>query len=81
MLRGMVMQKINLTTDQAIGLESFLQRHIYNLHNYLYDEEDIPEGWSPYGIYDGCDVCEVRENLMATFDFLKLYNIVDIAVE
>jgi len=77
----MVMQQIDLTKDQAEGLEDFLQKHIYNLYNYLYDEEDVDEGWSPYGIYDGCDVCEIRENLMATFDFLKINNIVDIAVE
>ena len=48
---------------------------------HLYDEEDVREGWEPYDLYDGCDVCDTREQLMATFDWLKSNGLVDVYVE
>lgn len=48
---------------------------------YLYDEEDVKEGWEPYDPYDGCDTCNTREQLMATFDWLRSRQKVDIFVQ
>jgi hypothetical protein len=47
--------------------------------NYLYDDV-VPEDWEPYDLYDGCETCETREQLMATFDWLKSNGKVDIYV-
>jgi hypothetical protein len=48
--------------------------------SYLYDDI-VPEDWEPYGLYDGCETCETREHLMATFDWLKSNGKIDIFVE
>jgi hypothetical protein len=47
----------------------------------LYDEEDVREDWQPYDVYCGCDTCNSRESLMATFDWLRSNNVVDIFVK
>lgn len=47
----------------------------------LYDEEDVREDWQPYDAYCGCDTCNSRESLMATFDWLRSNDIVDIFVQ
>lgn len=75
------MQEIGLSTKQAGDLEEYLEYHYYHLSNYLNDVDDIPEGWEPFGPYDGCITCEIRENLMAVFTWLKNNNIVDIYVK
>lgn len=75
------MQEVKLTVKQAESLQSFVTDHRNDCYTYLYDEESIREGWEPYDIYDGCDVCETRESLMATFDWLKSNGIVDVYVE
>ena len=74
------MQNIKLTNKQAGDLEAFLEYHYYNLSNYNNDEGSVPEGWEPYGPYDGCITCEIRENLMAIFTWLKENDIVNISV-
>jgi hypothetical protein len=48
--------------------------------SYLYDDV-VPEDWEPYDLYDGCETCETREHLMATFDWLKSNGKIDIFVE
>ena len=75
------MQEIALTTEQAEKLQSFITDHRNACYAYLYDEEEVIEGWEPYDIYDGCEVCETREQLMATFDWLKSNGLVDVYVK
>jgi hypothetical protein len=75
------MQEVKLTTDQAKSLETFVEDHMRGCSMYLYDEEDVREGFEPYGPYDGCETCDSREYLMAAFDWLKSNNLVDIFVE
>ena len=75
------MQEIKLTTKQAEQLQAFVTDHRNACYSHLYDEENIVEDWEPYGIYDGCEVCETRESLMATFDWLKSQGLVDVYVE
>jgi hypothetical protein len=81
MLGGMVMKEIGLTTKQAGDLEAFLEYHYYNLSNYLNDDQNVISDWEPFGPYDGCITCEIRENLMAVFTWLKENDIVDIYVK
>jgi hypothetical protein len=50
-------------------------------YNELFDEDNNPEDWQPYDIFDGCETCESREQLMATFDWLRSNDKVDIFVE
>jgi hypothetical protein len=45
------------------------------------DEEANPKDWQPYDLFDGCETCESREQLMATFDWLRSNDKVDIFVE
>jgi hypothetical protein len=59
-----------LTTEEAKRLEVFIGDHRAMCMNYLYDDV-VPEDWEPYDLYDGCETCETREHLMATFDWLK----------
>jgi hypothetical protein len=61
---------IILTTEEAKRLEVFIGDHRAMCMNYLYDDV-VPEDWEPYDLYDGCETCETREHLMATFDWLK----------
>ena len=75
------MIEIKLTTKQAEQLQPFVTDHRNACYTYLYDEEDVVDGWEPYDLYDGCDVCDTREQLMATFDWLKSQGLVDVFVE
>lgn len=75
------MQEIKLTIGQAEQLQEFITDHRNACYTYLYDEEDVKEGWESYDAYDGCDTCETREQLMATFDWLRKNNIIDVYVE
>ena len=74
------MIEINITTEQAEGLEQFVEQHATLCQAELMGDE-VPEDWSPYSPYDGCSTCETREYLMATFDFLRQNNIVSIYVK
>jgi hypothetical protein len=75
------MQEIKITKEQAEALQDFITDHRNACHMALYDEEDVVGSWQSYDVYDGCDICETREHLMATFDWLKTRGIVDIYVE
>jgi hypothetical protein len=73
--------EVKLTEDQAKNLESFVSDHMMACSTYIYEEgAELPEGWEPYGVYDGCEVCDTREQLMATFDWLRTHKLVDIFV-
>jgi hypothetical protein len=75
-----IMQEIRLTKDQAEKLQAFVTDHRNYCYTYLYDGQEHDD-WEPYDVYDGCDVCETRESLMATFDWLKSNKIIDVYVE
>ena len=77
---GQEMKKIELTTEQAQQLESFVEDHMSGCYIMLHDEEDVREGFESYGPYCGCQTCDTREQLMATFDWLRSQNIVDVYV-
>ena len=74
------MIEVKLTTDEAKRLETFIEDHRSMCMSYLYDDI-VPDGWEPYDLYDGCETCETREYLMATFDWLKSNGKIDIFVE
>lgn len=74
------MQKVKLTTLEAEQLQNFITDHRNSCYNFLY-EDDIKDNWEPYDLYDGCETCETREQLMATFDWLKKNKLVDVYVE
>jgi hypothetical protein len=74
------MKKIELTTEQAQQLESFVEDHMSGCYMMLHDEEDVREEFESYGPYCGCQTCDTREQLMATFDWLRSQNIVDVYV-
>lgn len=76
------MIEVKLTMKEAQKLETFVSDHITNCFTQLYeDDESLPEGWQSYDLFDGCDICEVREHMMATFDWLRSHQKVDIYVE
>jgi hypothetical protein len=75
------MIEVKLTHQEAERLESFVTDHMQMCYNELFDEENNPEDWQPYDLFDGCETCESREQLMATFDWLRSNGKVDIFVE
>lgn len=75
----MIIKKI--TTEQAKSLEDFVESHMYLCQADLNGIEDLPDDWEPYGPYDGCTTCETREYLMATLDWLKNNDILDLVIE
>ena len=79
------MKQIALTTEQAEGLQKFVSQHLYNCIEAI-DSEDCSfvtesgEVFETYAPYCGCETCNTREQLMATFDYLRKSGIVDIFV-
>jgi hypothetical protein len=69
MFGRMVMQTITLSKSQREGLEIFVSNHMMNCHMYIDNEEEFD--FEPYAPYCGCEVCETREYLMSTFDYLE----------
>jgi len=74
------MIEVVLTTEEAKRLERFIGDHRSMCMSYLYDDV-VPEDWEPYDLYDGCETCETRDRLMATFEWLKSNGKIDIFVE
>jgi hypothetical protein len=80
------MIEIKLTTEQAEGLQKHVANHM-ELCLETIDSEDcvyITEGgeiFETYGPYCGCETCNTREQLMATFAYLRDEKIVDIFVD
>lgn len=80
------MIEIKLTTKQAEGLQNHVGRHMdLCLESLEMDDcsfvTEEGELFEPFGLYCGCNVCNSREQLMATFEFLRKNNIVDVFVE
>jgi hypothetical protein len=74
--------EVKLTHQEAEKLETFVSDHMQMCYNELFeDSEANPEEWQPYDLFDGCETCESREQLMATFDWLRSNGKVDIFVE
>lgn len=79
------MIKIKLTSEQAEGLQKHVSNHMELCFETI-DSEDCSfvteegEIFETYGPYCGCDVCNTREQLMATFAYLRNQEIVDIFV-
>ncbi len=79
------MIEITLTTEQAEGLQRHVSNHLDNCLesldlddcSFVTDEGEIFE---TYGPYCGCQTCNTREQLMATFAYLKKINVADIFV-
>jgi hypothetical protein len=79
------MLEIKLTTEQAEGLSQHVSNHLDNCMETIDSDDDmfITEGgevFEPYGIFCGCQTCVTREQLMATFAYLKNLQVVDIFV-
>ena len=79
------MIEVQLTSEQAEGLQNYVSNHISNCMESIDQEESsfiTPEGtiFQSYGPYCGCDTCLTREQLMATFAYLRNLGIVDIFV-
>jgi len=76
------MNKINLTQEQATALQNAVDEHMDRCYEVIdFEGEELPEYLSDVDMYCGCHVCNTREHLMATFNYLRDAGIVDIAVE
>jgi hypothetical protein len=76
------MIEVKLTHEEAERLETFVSDHMQMCYNQLFEDDSTnPEDWQPYDLFDGCETCESREQLMATFDWLRSNDKVDIFVE
>lgn len=75
------MKKVELKELEAKQLENFVEDHMSGCYMSLHDEEDVREDFEPYGVYCGCQTCDTREHLMATFDWLRTQKLIDIYVE
>lgn len=79
------MLEIKLTSEQAEGLQKHVTNHM-ELCMETIDSEDCSfvteegEIFETYGPYCGCETCNTREQLMATFAYLRKLEIVDIFV-
>jgi hypothetical protein len=79
------MLEIKLTTEQAEGLQKHVTNHM-ELCMETIDSEDCSfvteegEIFETYGPYCGCETCNTREQLMATFAYLRKLEIADIFV-
>ena len=76
------MIEINITEEQATSLQNAVDHHMERCYTVLdWDyEEDIPKDLEDVALYCGCHVCQTREHLMATFNWLRANNIVDVNV-
>lgn len=74
-----MMPEITITQSQAEKLQEFVESHMEFCFESLGGME-TPEDWNSYSAYCGCQTCDTREYLMATFDWLKANNIVDLYI-
>ena len=76
------MIKIDLTEQQAQELQNAVDHHMERCWEVMdFDGEDLPEHLEDVAMYCGCHVCETREHLIGTFNYLREASIIDIAVE
>lgn len=76
------MIKINLTEEQAQELQQAVDYHMERCWEVVeFEEDELPGYLDDVAMYCGCHVCETREHLIGTFNYLRHAGIVDIAVE
>ena len=76
------MNKIDLTQEQATALQNAVDEHMDRCYEVIdFEGEELPEYLSDVDMYCGCHVCNTREHLMATFNYLRDAGVVDITVE
>ena len=75
------MLEVKLTMSQATSMEAFVEDHLNFCRAYLFEELPEDTKFEPYGLYDGCETCDTREFLMATFDWLRFNKLVDVYIE
>ena len=76
------MIEIKLTTKQAECLQDTIEAHMYFCSCELNGlDDEIPDGWTSYGPYCGCQTCETIEYLMCLTAFLKEQGLADIYIE
>jgi len=76
------MNKIDLTQEQATALQNAVDEHMDRCYEVIdFEGEELPYYLADVEQYCGCHVCNTREHLMATFNYLRDAGIVDIAVE
>lgn len=79
------MLEIKLTLEQGLGLSEHISNHLGNCVETIGSDDNmfITEGgevFEPYGKFCGCSTCIVREQIMATFAYLKNIGAVNIIV-
>lgn len=75
------MIEINLTEKQAQDLQTAVDDHMSLCHEVIdFDGDELPEYLNDVALYCGCHVCETREHLLATFNWLRENQLVDVAV-
>lgn len=75
------MIEVNLTEQQATELQNYVDEHMDRCYQVIdFDGEDLPKDLDDVSMYCGCHICETREHLMATFNWLRANELVDIAV-
>jgi hypothetical protein len=76
------MIKIDLTEEQAEQLQQAVDQHMERCWEVMdFEGEELPPHLDDVAMYCGCHVCETREHLLGTFNYLRQANIVDIKVE
>ena len=76
------MIKIDLTQEQAELLQQAVDHHMERCWEVIeFEGEELPGYLDDVAMYCGCHVCETRERLIGTFNYLRHAGIVDIAVE
>lgn len=74
------MNEIKIPESVAVQMQDYVETHIQNCYNSLYDTDELPSDWDSFGPYCGCSTCDTREYLLSAFTFLKENGIVDIYV-
>lgn len=75
------MINIEITEEQATQLQNAVDLHMERCFEVMdYEGEELPEYLDDVAMYCGCHVCETREHLMATFNYLRNTGIVNIEV-
>lgn len=80
------MVEIKLTSEQLTGLQNHVQTHLMHCVETLDMDQDVfvtEEGeiFEPYGPYCGCETCNTREQLVATFKYLENNKIAQLVLE
>ena len=75
------MKKIKITQKQAEDLQNYVQEHMERCYEVIdFEGDELPEYLSDVDMFCGCHICDMREHLLATFNFLRENKIVDVFV-